>query len=347
MERSKYPMRAAVIVAAIVITITLFAAAATAGSATTTAQQKAGTAFVSINPEAGFPLDPFLMTLQGGGPVDASTVAVECHGYVTKNPTVSVDYKGKADMLKVFFYSDGDPILIVQAPDGKVLCNDNTNAVLLDPTVTLMKPGPGRYDIWIGSALARDLIPGFLVFTGKGDVHAGKLALQELVKRPALVEVLPQRDRLASAAARVKEALAAVKSAEKLAPGGGPLTAQVTAEGNLPTPELATGDTLCGGLITVAPSYAFDWTGQAKAVGVMYEGDGDATLIVRTPDGKFVCADDAAGSANLNPLVILGNPAAGRYLVWVGRTNPDKPVTGKLTVASTADLKPAVLKQKQ
>jgi hypothetical protein len=237
--------------------------------------------------------------------------------------------------------------LIVRTPDGKVLCNDNTNAVLLDPTVTLTKPGPGRYDIWVGSALARDLIPGFLAFTGHGDVSAGRLALQELVKRPAVAEVLPQRDRLTSAAARVKEALAAVKLAEKLAPGGGPLTAQVKAEGELPTPELATAEPFCSGLISVAPSYAFEWTGGAKAAGVMFEGDGDTTLIVRTPDGKFVCADDAAGSANLNPLVVLDNPAAGRYLVWVGRTNPDKPVTGKLTVASTADLVPAVLKQKQ
>ena len=345
MARAKFPMRGTVIVAAIVITITLFVAVATAGSATTAAQQKAGTAFVSISPEAGFPLDPFLMTLQGGGPVDASTIAVECKGYVTKNPTVSVDYKGKADMLKVFFYSDGDPILLIQTPDGKVLCSDNTNAVLLDPTVTLTKPGQGRYDIWIGSALARDLIPGFLVFTGRSDVHAGRLDLQELVKRPALVEVLPQRDRLTRAAARVEEAIAAVKSAEKLAPGGGRLTARVKAEGDLPAPELATADTYCGGLITVAPSYAFDWSGQAKAVGVMVEGDGDATVIVRTPDGKFVCADDSAGSANLNPLVILNNPAAGRYLVWVGRTNPTKPVTGRLTVASTAGLKPAVLKK--
>lgn len=339
-------MRRIVVITMVAVAAALVAVISTASGATTAAQQTGETAFISINPEAGFPLDPFLMTLQGGGPVEASTIAKECKGYVTKNPTVSVDYKGKAEMLKVFFYSDGDPILIVRTPDGKVLCNDNTNAVLLDPTVTLTKPGQGRYDIWVGSALARDLIPGFLVFTGHGDVNAGRLALQELVRRPALVEVLPQRDRLTSAAARVKEAIAAVKSAEKLAPGGGPLTAQVTAQGDLPAPELATGDTLCDGLITVAPSYAFDWSGQAKAVGVMVEGDGDATLIVRTPDGKFVCADDAAGNANLNPLVILGNPAAGRYLVWVGRVDPTKPVAGKLTVASTADLKPAVLRQK-
>jgi hypothetical protein len=347
MVRDKSPMRGAVIIAAIAITVVLFAVASTVGSATTSAQQKTGTAFVTINPEAGFPLDPFIMSLQGGGPVEASTLAKACKGYITQNPTVSLEYKGKADMLKVFFYSDGDPILMIQTPDGKMLCNDNTNAALLDPTVTLTKPAQGKYDIWVGSALARDLIPGFLVFTGHNDVHAGKLALQELVKRPTLVEVLPQRDRLTSAAARVKEALAAVKTAEKLAPGSVPLTAQVTAEGNLPIPELATGDTLCGGLVSVAPSYAFDWSGQTKAIGAMFEGDGDATLIIRTPDGKFVCADDVAGSANLNPLVLLGDPAAGRYLVWIGRTSPEKPVTGKLTVAPTADLKPAVLKQQR
>ena len=87
---------------------------------------------------------------------------------------------------------------------------------------------------------------------------------------------------------------------------------------------------------------------QAKALGVMFEGDGDATLIVRTPDGKFVCADDADGNANLNPLVDP-RPARPPAVTWSGSAGSTraKPVTGKLTVASTADLKPAVLKKKQ
>ena len=192
--------------------------------------------------------------------------------------------------------------MLIQTPDGKYLCNDNTNPALLDPTVTLTKPAQGRYNIWLGSALARDLIPGFLVFTGQGDVSAGGLALQNLVKRPVQPRVAVEQSADVRRH-RVAEAQAAVKSAEKLAPGGGPLTAQVTAAGDLPAPEVATGGSLCGGLITVAPSYAFEWSGQAKALGVMFEGDGDATVIVRTPDGKFVCADDADGNANLNPLV--------------------------------------------
>jgi hypothetical protein len=263
---------------------------------------------------------------------------------VTKDPAVTVDFKGKAEALKVFFYSDGDPVLLLQTPDGKFICNDNTNPALLDPTVTLTKPAQGRYNIWLGSALKGDLIPGFLVFTSQGNVSAGGLALQSLVRRPIQPEVLPLSNRLTLAATRVAEAQAAVKTAEKLAPGTGPLTAQVTASGDLPAPELAAGDSLCGGLITIAPNYAFEWSGQAKALGVMFEGDGDAANIVRTPDGKFVCADDADGKNNLNPLAIIGNPAAGRYLVWVGRLDPAQPVAGKLTVASTADLKPAVLK---
>ena len=263
------------------LALVLFAIVA---GAATAAQQAPETAFITINPEAGLPLDPFIISLQAGGPTEAGAAAKGCKGFVTKDPAVTVDFKGKAELLKVFFYSDGDPVLLLQTPDGKFICNDNTNPALLDPTVTLTKPAQGRYNIWLGSALKGDLIPGFLVFTSQANVSAGGLALQSLVRRPVQPEVLPLSNRLTLAATRVAEAQAAVKTAEKLAPGAGPLTAQVTASGDLPAPEVAAGDSLCGGLITIAPNYAFEWSGQAKALGVMFEGDGDAAIIVRTPE---------------------------------------------------------------
>jgi hypothetical protein len=344
MTRDKAPVyRIAIVVAIVAVSLAIVV---TAEGVATAAQQAPPPAFVTINPEAGLPLDPFVISLQAGGPVDAATVAKECNGFVTKNPALTIDYKGKSEILKVFFYSDGDPVLLIQSPDGKYVCNDNTNAALRDPTLTLSKPAQGRYNVWLGSARPRDLIPGFLVFSGKGDVSAGGLMLQNLVKRPAQPEVLPMSNRLTAAATRAAEALASIKTAEKLAAGGGPLTAQVTATGDLPAPEVATGDGLCGGLISAAPNFAFEWTGQAKALGVMFEGDGDGTVIVRTPAGTFVCADDADGNANLNPLAIVAAPTAGRYLVWVGRVDPTKPLTGELTVASSADLKPAILKKR-
>ena len=272
MVRDKSPLKRAVIVATIAITIGLFAAAATAGSAATTAQQKTGTAFISINLEAGFPLDPFLVSVQGGGPAAASTLAKNCTGYVPANPTVTVDFKGKADVLRAFFHSDGDPTLVVRTPDGKFVCNDDTNRLILDPTVEISKPGPGRYDVWVGSTAAKDLVPGFLAFTTRSDMNAARLDLASLVKRSAAPEMLPMRDRLVNAAKRVEQAAAAVKSADAFSAGGKPVTKEFTATGELPAVELQTGDTLCGGLVNVAPDFAFDWSGDAKSLTIFGRG---------------------------------------------------------------------------
>jgi hypothetical protein len=303
------------------------------------------TAFITINPAAGFPLDPFLLSLQGGGSVEASTLSEGCAGYIPANPTVAVDYKGKADMLRAFFYSDGDPTLVVQTPDGSYLCSDDTSRLVLDPTVEITQPVQGRYSVWIGSAVPTDLVPGFLVFTARADMDAAKLALGSLVKRPAAPVIIPVRDRLVNAAKRVEQAAAAVKTAQALKAGGKAVTRDFTATGELPAVELQTGDTLCGGLVNVMPDYAFDWSGDAKSLNLLVEANGDTTLLVRAPDGSFLCADDTDSSNNLNPLLAIAKPAAGRYLVWVGRVDPSKPVTGKLTLTETAGARPKALKK--
>ena len=124
-----------------------------------------------------------------------------------------------------------------------------------------------------------------------------------------------------------------------------PVTQVFTADGELPAVELQTGDTLCGGLVSIAPNYAFDWSGDAKALNLLVEANGDTTLLVRTPDGSFLCADDADGSNNLNPLLAIPEPAAGRYLVWIGRVDPGKPVTGMLTLTEAADAMPKALEK--
>lgn len=43
----------------------------------------------------------------------------------------------------------------------------------------------------------------------------------------------------------------------------------------------------------------------------------DTTLLVFTPDRKWVCADDIS-EANLNPSVTFDRPLAGNYNIWVG-----------------------------
>jgi hypothetical protein len=318
-------------------------AAATPAATTTTepAEEAAGAgAFIAINPQAGFPLDPFLVSLQGGGPVDASTVAEQCTGFVAEAPAVTVDYQGEAELLRAFFLSNGDATLVVQTPDGGFLCNDDTYPALLDPTVVITAPVQGVYSVWVGSAAAQDLIPGFLVFTTKETVNAGSLALADLVQRRPLPSGMPLSQRQIDAGERLAEALANVEDVDALEAGGDDVTVDVTADGNLPVPELLTNDALCGGLVNLTPSYAFDWSGETDALSLFVEADGDTTLLVRAPDGSLLCSDDF-GADNLNPLVTIAAPAEGRYLVWVGRIDPTEPVSGVLTITEATDAQPA------
>ena len=314
-------------------------------TATTSPAAEAQSAFITINPEHGFPLDPFLISLQGGGPVAASTLAAECTGYIPAHPTVIVDFKGKADLLRTFFYSDGDTTLVVQTPAGAYLCGDDMNQLILDPTVEITEPAAGRYAVWVGSKVATDLIPGFLAFTTRSDMDAARLVLGSLVKRASAPPFIPVRDRLVNAAGRVEQALAAVKNVAALKAGGEPVTQVFTATGELPAVELQTGDTLCGGLVNIVPTYAFDWSGDAQGLTLLAEANSDTTLLVRTPGGSFLCADDTDGPRNRNPWLTMPEPAAGRYLVWIGRVDSGAPVSGMLTLTEAADALPAMLEK--
>ncbi len=133
-----------------------------------------------------------------------------------------------------------------------------------------------------------------------------------------------------------------MEDAAALEAGGDDVTVDVTADGILPMPELLTNDALCSGLVSLAPSYAFDWSGETETLSLFVEADGDTTLLVRAPDGSLLCSDDASADT-LNPLVAIAQPAEGRYLVWVGRITPDEPVSGILTITETAGAQPAAL----
>ncbi|MBK8048292.1 MAG: hypothetical protein IPK16_14925 [Anaerolineales bacterium] len=195
-------------------------------------------------------------------------------------------------MMRIFFYSDGDTVLVVQMPDGSFKCNDNTNEQLLDPTVTLDKPAQGRYNVWVGSRIAKDLVPGVLVFTSRPATDLGTFALGSLIKRPLVPALLPMRDRIEGG--RIARAAGALTPVP-LQVTGAPITAQLALTGDTPAVELTNGATLCNGLVNLAPDSVFDLAAGADAVSIYFEGDGDTTLLVRDPAGNFVCADDAGG----------------------------------------------------
>jgi heat shock protein HslJ len=301
-----------------------------------------GPALMTLDLEAGFPLDPTFMSVNGGGEVDARLLSPDCTGYIHRNPVVTVNWTGTADLLRAFFYSDSDTTLVVLTPDGKLVCSDNANEQLLDPVLEVKNPVPGAYRIWVGSTASRQRVPGILVLTTKPEINLDTFELAKLVRRPTIPVTLAKPAPQVAAEAVKAEIAAALKKAPVLKPGV-PLTAQVTAEGDVPLFQFPLTKT-CGGLVSAKPSFVFQVAGQPKQVNVFFEGDADATLLVVGNGLKTVeCNDDAETGANTNPHVTLTNLADGAYAVYVGRLDPSKPVQGKLTVTDTADAKPAML----
>lgn len=302
-------------------------------------------AYISLDLQAGFPLDPFFVSVNGGGSVKASTLASNCTGYISQNPIVTVNWKGQADLVRAFVYSDADSTLVVQTPEGKYACGDDAGAMLLDPTLTLSNPSEGRYRVWVGTSAPNQLIPSILVLTTRSDITLGTFDLGNLVKRPTLPES-PNATPEAFSASALGAATSRYAGQVGMVTASSPATISIKSEGAVPAFDLKLGTT-CNGFVDQQPVYVFNWSGNVSNLTVYFEGARDTSLLVVTPSGQILCNDDSADGANANPVIPIPSPTDGRYAVFVGRLTPDYVAEGKLVVTSAADAKPAVLSPEQ
>jgi hypothetical protein len=100
--------------------------------------------------------------------------------------------------------------------------------------------------------------------------------------------------------------------------------------GTIAAYSLTGGDPPCTGFVRTAPSLVFTLASDAPALQVAFAGNQASNLIVVQEGEEIVCPEIAA--ATNTPEITLDQPKAGRYGVWVGRIDMDKPVDGKLTV---------------
>lgn len=313
--------------------------------AVTPAENPEPSAYLTLDIQAGFVLDPFLVSLNGGGEVDASTLDPDCVGFINDKPVMIVNWQGEADFVDIFFYSDTDPTLVIQGPDGNYVCADDANDNLLDPELTVENPPAGQYKIWVGSYDAGQLIPGLLVITGKREFSLSNFAPGKLIQRPSIPQedVQPVVAEEAIAAARTVSAAMKIMPNATLTVDSAPITATVTTTGTVPAFMLTDSDTLCSGLVEDFPDYILKVEGELDNLRVAFEGDSDATLVVIHKDGGPWCADDAEATVNANPLVDIAAPAEGLYGIFVGRFDPETPLAGTLIVSPGTDVEPAIL----
>jgi hypothetical protein len=125
-------------------------------------------------------------------------------------------------------------------------------------------------------------------------------------------------------------------SARFAAPGNGtrtlspgfipdPMQVSGTARGAVDASTLAP---TCSGFVGAAPDLALVLRGNEPWLRVYVSSPLDTTLVVRRPDGSFLCDDDTYGR---HPSVEGAFPP-GRYLVWVGTYHAGQTATYTLSV---------------
>lgn len=118
---------------------------------------------------AGFEPDPFILEMVSGGDVDAAqfNYGAECLGYTTIQPDFRINWSGRSEGLRIFFVGNGDTTLLVNDANGNWHCSDDSFNTR-NPTVDIINPPQGQFDIWVGSYNGSENISGRLYITERG-----------------------------------------------------------------------------------------------------------------------------------------------------------------------------------
>ncbi len=99
----------------------------------------------------GFTPDPYVVNVQSGGSIDSSHLGGACRGFVANAPDVRLNFTGGNLPLIISVAASADTTLVVNAPDGRWYCDDDSGNAGMNPMVRFNGPQSGQYDIWIGT----------------------------------------------------------------------------------------------------------------------------------------------------------------------------------------------------
>jgi hypothetical protein len=107
--------------------------------------------FGTVGLRSGFMPDPHVIAGRAGGPISASAVDGSCRGYISPQPNHVLMSQSGFRQLRLLVNSSTDTTLVVMAPNGQIICNDDGGGSSgLNPLVALSStPGPIR--VWVGT----------------------------------------------------------------------------------------------------------------------------------------------------------------------------------------------------
>ena len=98
----------------------------------------------------------------------------------------------------------------------------------------------------------------------------------------------------------------------------------------------------CFGYASSAPDFRLNWSGSTDYLTIFFtadDPDDDTVLIVRTPNGDWLCNDDA-NDDTFNPLLNLNNYPSGQFDIWIGtysEYSEEGYINGTLTITELED----------
>lgn len=105
--------------------------------------------YTTLNLQAGFQPDPQTIQVQAGGDFDAAVLGGACIGMVNgRAPDVDINYRAGSFPLNIYARSSADTVLVINDPQGRWHCNDDTHG--LNPAISFARPQSGNYNIWVG-----------------------------------------------------------------------------------------------------------------------------------------------------------------------------------------------------
>lgn len=245
---------------------------------------------LGVNPAQGE--QRFDTSIVAGGDIDADRLGGDCAGEISDAPGMRVNYGAGGDILRFIATSDTDTSLVVRTPDGEWLCNDDAMGGL-NPIISLTSPAEGEYNIWVGIVSS---------FWGNGDSEPVELSILNINQGAPVPRYLPSSGSLA------------------LESGFEPAAFHVSVHANGAVRPPAW-NRRCGGDADELPALHLRYDGDGSGLSIRADSHIDLTLMVRTPDGDFVCNDELESS----DFVSIDSADAGAFDIWVGpQADPDR-----------------------
>jgi hypothetical protein len=268
--------------------------------------------FGSVSLASGFSDDPHSVYISAGGSNDASALDPSCVGMIGGSPDFNLTYTAGALPLYLSATSDSDLTLVVNTPNGSWACDDDGADSPLDPGLMWAKPASGVYNIWVGHY-------------DSGETADATLHISETGYHTTRVTG-------ASGSGSINPGAEPVYGDIRLDAGftPDPYTMSLTPGGEMDAREV---DPSCVGQVGSAPDVDLYYTAGAFPLYIYAESAEDTTLVVNTPDGQWICDDDAG--VGFNPGVGFKAPASGLYDIWVGRYGGGVGGTATLNVSET------------